>query len=311
MNVFVTGATGVLGRPVLRLLHGHGHTVKALCRSAANRELVADLGATPVDGSLFDADGLRAALEGCEAVLHLATRIPALDEMKRREAWRQNDLIRRVGTKNLVQAAMAHEDLHTIIYPSVPFFYRGAGARWIDATTAELDVAEFLRSTLDAEGQVAEYAASAPERRGIVLRFGAFYGPSSPDSKNALSMARKGLALPLADTCAYRSMIWIDDAASAVLSALDRCPSGIFDVTENEPFTQAQAIEALARAAGRRKLWKLPRAMLRLALPAAIREVMGRSQRISNQRFRDATGWRPAVPNQRIGWEMNGCTWSF
>ena len=108
--------------------------------------------------------------------------------------------------------------------------------------------------------------------------------------------------MPLAPPSAYRSLIWIDDAASAVVAACDHAPSGIFDVVEDDPSTQAQALAALAHAVGRKSLWTLPRWLLRLFLPADLRELAARSQRISSARFRDATGWRPAVPDQRVGW---------
>jgi len=122
-------------------------------------------------------------------------------------------------------------------------------------------------------------------------------------------MARKGFALPFARPAAYRSSIWIDDAAAAVIDALETAPGGIFDVVDDEPLTQAESIAALAAAVDRKKLWTLPRWLLKLALPADLRDVAGRSQRISNARFRDATGWVPKVPSQRVGWRlMKVCT---
>ena len=56
MRVFVTGATGTLGRPTVKKLVSAGHDVRALARSAANEPLLRQLGATPVAGDLFDRD---------------------------------------------------------------------------------------------------------------------------------------------------------------------------------------------------------------------------------------------------------------
>jgi uncharacterized protein YbjT (DUF2867 family) len=76
MKVFVTGATGVLGRPVVRRLVAAGHTVRGLSRSPENAALLRRLGAEPVDADLFDLVSLQMALRDADAVFHLATKIP-------------------------------------------------------------------------------------------------------------------------------------------------------------------------------------------------------------------------------------------
>lgn len=71
-NVLVTGATGFLGRHLVRELVADGHSVRGLSRSAAGDAALAALGALPVRGHLGDADALAAAVAGCEAVFHTA-----------------------------------------------------------------------------------------------------------------------------------------------------------------------------------------------------------------------------------------------
>lgn len=302
MTVFVTGATGVLGRPVVRMLRNTGHAVRALSRSASNDELLTSLGAEPISSDLFDVDAMAEAMDGCEAVLHLATSIPAAADIKKPDAWTANDRIRRDGTKAIVDAALRSDSIRSVLYPGVSFFYGDNGSDWLDASNAIPEPRGPLKSTLDAEAEIARFDASAEDRRGLVLRFGAFYGPESEASRDAVAMARRGFALQMAAPSAFRSMIWIDDAATAVVAALARAPSGTYDVVEDEPLTQAEAAKALARAVGRNRLMTVPRWLLRFALPGDLRDLMARSHRISNTRFRDATGWWPAVRNQREGW---------
>ena len=105
-TVFVTGATGVLGRATIPQLLASGYTVRALSRGEANDAAIRALGAEPVRADLFDPDSLRAAVAGADAVLHLATRIPPSSDMRHRSAWVENDRIRAEGTKNLVDAAI-------------------------------------------------------------------------------------------------------------------------------------------------------------------------------------------------------------
>src|SRR5688572_12969735 len=106
MNVFLTGATGVLGRPVTRMLTDTGHSVRALARNSYNELRLREMGAYPIRGDLFDPDSLRKAIKNCDAVLHLATHIPRSNQARRLEAWRENDRIRTEGTRNLVDAAL-------------------------------------------------------------------------------------------------------------------------------------------------------------------------------------------------------------
>ncbi|WP_282047999.1 NAD-dependent epimerase/dehydratase family protein [Sulfitobacter mediterraneus] len=303
MKVFVTGGTGVLGRPVIRALVNSGHKVVALARSPEKISALRALGAEPAAASLFDPSSLRDNMQGCDAVLHLATRIPKTSDMKSPHAWAQNDCIRKDGTGNLVDAALATGKVKTFIYPSVFFMYGDGGDTWQSAATAELNPPAPLQSTLTAENHVTRFAAHGGENRGINLRFGSFYGPGSRDSQDMLSMARKGIMMPLASGGTFKSMIWVEDAASAMIAALNHAKSGTFDVAETEPYTQDQAIKALAVAVGRRSLFKLPRFLLRFALKPDMRGLLGRSQRITSQEFRDMTGWKPEVKNQTEGWQ--------
>lgn len=308
MKVFVTGATGALGQPVVRLLLEAGHHVIALCRSAQNVKQIVALGGKPAEADLYDPDSLAAVMSGCDGVLHLATHIPPVASMGKNGAWQQNDRIRIEGTRSVVAAAQRIANLNCIVYPSVSFMYADNGAEWIDATNAVLDIPGPLESTLIAESEVERFGASSAARRGLILRFGGFYGPSSADSRQTIEMARKGLTLRVADRKAYKSMIWIDDAASAVVAAFEGDADGVFDVVENTPVTQSDTAAALAAAVGRKRLWALPPATLRLFLSAELRASAARSQRISNRRFREATGWVPSAEDQFQGWQMMGRT---
>ncbi|MCY6381070.1 NAD-dependent epimerase/dehydratase family protein [Hoeflea prorocentri] len=304
MIIFVTGATGVLGRPTVQRLVQNGHQVRALSRSEANRHIIMEDGAIPMAADLFDPLSVTSALHDCEAVLHLATRIPPVSSMKNPGAWDENDRIRREGTHCLIRAAERTSSVRTFVYPSVSIFYGDAGPQWVSAEDAAIEPLEIHRSTIDAENAVLGFSKTGPHNKGVVLRFGNFYGPTSPDSAQTIAMARKGFAISVAPSPAYKSMIWIDDAASAIVEAAESAPTGLYDVVEDDPATQFEAIAAIATAVRRRRLLKLPRVLLRIAIPKNLRDLLTRSQRISNTRFRDVTGWRPQVPSQRIGWQM-------
>ncbi len=300
MEIFVTGATRVLGRPVVQLLIDAGHRVRALSRSEENAVALLELGADPVPASLFEVESLKPALMGCDAILHLATRIPATMKMGRLSAWQENDRIRREGTRNLVEAALAVGGVATFIYPSFAFVYPDSADRWIDAATTPVQPAATLHSTLDAEIAVAGFAGN--ERRGISLRLGAFYGPESPTTWEFLSYARRGIAAFPGSRDAYLPQIWVQDAASAIVVALTQpVPSGIYDIVDDEPLRRGDLFDTVAQAVGRKHLRPLPDLLMRMLL-ATTYDAMYRSLRISNRRFKAVSTWNPVVSNARVGW---------
>ena len=169
MRIFVTGGTGVLGRALVPLLRDAGHDVAAPTRAAV------DL--------LADPEGVRSAAVGAGAVYHLATRIPPRERWDDRDAWRENDRLRRDVSRLLVDAALAGET-ETYVQPTVAI---GGEAPTV------------LESALAAEAETARFAAAG--RRGVVLRLGALDGPGTfhdapdPDAAATLHVADAGLAL--------------------------------------------------------------------------------------------------------------------
>ncbi len=297
MELFVTGATGVLGRATLPLLLDAGHRVRGLARSAQNETLLRRFGVKPIPVDLADAAGLRAALTGCDAVLHLATKIPPSSGARKRASWLENDRLRREGTDAIVDAALA-AGVSTLIYPSVTLLYADGGARWLAAGESALDPTPNLRSTIAAEEAVARFTVAGG--RGIALRLGNLYGPTAASSRDQLALARWGVASLPGAAGAYTSFLWVDDAARAIVAALDRAPAGLYDVVDDEPLTRAALLAALSRAVGRRSAFALPAFVWR-ALAGPLAELLGRSQRVSNRAFKAATDWSPAVPSVRAG----------
>jgi nucleoside-diphosphate-sugar epimerase len=103
---------------------------------------------------------------------------------------------------------------------------------------------------------------------------------------------------------AYGSSITTDDAASAVVAALD-APSGVYNVVDDRPLTRAEYVEALAEALG------VPTPTITSVTPEQTPPnwVMSRSQRVSNERFKAVTGWRPQFASAREGWVFVTIEW--
>jgi nucleoside-diphosphate-sugar epimerase len=301
MKIFVTGATGVLGRPTIKCLIQEGHEVRGLARSDANMALLHNVGAESVQADLFDLASLKEALAGCEAILHLATKIPPTRTIRRLSSWAETDRIRRQGTHYLVEAAQTL-GVRTIVYPSVCFVYPDCGAEWINATNRKPVSEAYYRSTLDAETAIERFTRSGG--CGIALRMGFFYGPESFQSREQMMYARWGISTSPGPADVYHPAIWIEDAARAVVAALSDVPAGTYDVVDDEPLTTRQLNQALANAVGRRNLMQLPYVVYRWNVGDVLTQVLSRSRRVSNRRFKEATGWGPLVTNASIGWKL-------
>src|SRR5205807_2031421 len=198
------------------------------------------------------------------------------------------------GSKNLVDAALA-AGASRYIQESVAFIYPDSGDELVDEDT-QVDVVPYVNSTLDAEGNTRRFTEQGGV--GIVLRFGGFYGPDSHQTVDMVRAARNHIAPTLGSAEGYFPMIQIDDAAAAVLAALD-APTGVYNVVD-EPTTRREQADALAAAVGVNRVLMPPPAMAKLGGKGAT--MMARSQRVSNRRFKEATGWEPTYPTVRQGW---------
>jgi nucleoside-diphosphate-sugar epimerase len=297
VHVFVTGATGVIGTRALPLLIEAGHTVTAVTRSPANRASLERVGARPVEASLFDVASLRQVIAGHDAVINLATHIPSsTTKLLMRWAWRTNDRIRRNGSAALAAAAHA-SGVRCFIQESFAPMYSDHGAEWIDEQMP-LAPTSYNKSVLDAERSANWFTDRGGV--GVVLRFGALYGPDSI-LDGMLKVMRKGWSPLPGDPRAYVSSLAQDDAASAVVAALD-VPAGTYNVVDDEPMPRGEWAATLARAAGLPAPKPLPRWVVPIG-GATIR-LIARSQRISNAKFREAAKWVPTYPSARDAWPV-------
>src|SRR5581483_7193123 len=186
MKVFVTGATGAIGPGTVRALLDRGHDVRAVARDDAKADRLRRAGAEPVRVDLFDADAVRAATVGCDAIAHLATNVPVVSRMSRKASWATHNRLRTDATRHLLAAADAN-GIGTFVEESVSFVYPDRGDDWIDESVPPDHGVELLEPTLEGEQLVTDFGHDV---RGVVLRFGLFYGPTSRQVDEGLRLAR-------------------------------------------------------------------------------------------------------------------------
>ena len=294
MRIFISGASGVIGRRVTPQLLAAGHDLTLLTRRGGAQPKLN--GARAVQGDLFDRDGLTRAVAGHDVIINLATHMPSPAwKMVFRSAWRLNDRIRKEGVANLVDAALAG-GVGVFLQESFALTYPDRGEQWIDEDT-ELRPETYNRTVLDAEGSVARFTAQGG--RGVALRFAAFCGPDAVQMRTYVDGLRQGWAALPGGPDAYLSSVSHDDAAAAVVAAL-QAPAGAYNVTDDRPLRRRDYFGSLAAALKA----PAPRFPPRWATPlfGAVGGAMSRSLRLRNDKLKQATGWSPRWASAADAW---------
>ncbi|OLZ54943.1 NAD-dependent epimerase/dehydratase family protein [Amycolatopsis keratiniphila] len=287
MRVMVIGATGILGRPLVRRLLAEGHEVSGLARGADRVSAVHATGAEPVPGSLFDVDSLADALRGHDAVVNVATRIPDARRAMKLSGWAENDRVRITGSRTLADAVRRVGELEIVVQEGISFVYADGGDQELDED-APLALRGNIASSTVAHGNIAELADEG--RTAIRLRIGLLVG-DDPMTRTMLAAARRGSPLIFGRRADWTAAIHPDDAAAGAIAAL-RAPSGVYNLAA-DPVRKQELGEAMAAAAGVRRPRALPKW---LADRLGLMSVLARSQRVVSTRLTEATGWRPQRP---------------
>ncbi|MGH7528504.1 MAG: NAD-dependent epimerase/dehydratase family protein [Gemmatimonadales bacterium] len=294
MRLFLTGATGVVGRRAVPLLIAQGHRVSGVARTPEKRARLERLGADPVSVDLFNADAVRQAVAGHDAVINLATHIPGSPRLFLPGAWTENDRIRREASTNLASAAGAG-GAERFIQESFAPVYSDRGDAWIDESTP-IQPAPYNRTVMDAERAAESFSDG---RIGIVLRFAGFYGPDAWHVQDMIRYVRKGWAPIPGSPGGFFSSVSHDDAATAVVAAL-RIGPGVYNVVDDEPVRRREFFDSLAGVLGVAPP-RIPPAWM-AGLAGSVGQTLARSLRISNRKLRIESGWAPKYPSVREGW---------
>jgi nucleoside-diphosphate-sugar epimerase len=296
MKIFVTGGTGVVGTRAVPALVAGGHDVTVVARSKAKADLVRSMGANPAEVDLFDAEAVKAVVDGHQVVAHLATHIPDLTAGRTPSAWAENDRLRTEAAAHLVDAALA-TGVERVIQESICFPYDDQGDRWITESDPTDHIGPFSGAAA-AEAANARFAAEGGT--GVVLRFAQFYAPDASHTVAFNKLLRRRLNPFIGPPANYMSSIHAEDAGAAVAAALG-APSGIYNVGDDEPLTRREGGRLAAARLGKGRPFSPPTWALRLMGDAPL---LAKSLRISNAAFKEATGWSPSHPSIRDSWPV-------
>lgn len=241
MKVLVTGASGMLGAAVARTLAARGDDVTVMQRRPAG------LGLREVFGDVADADVVRRAVAGHDAVVHLAAKVNVTG------AWAGFERANITGTGSVVAACLA-EDVSRLVHVSTPSVAH-LGSSLVGVSAGPADAANargnYARSKAIAE-QVA--LAAAGDLAVVAIRPHLVWGPGDTQLVGRLVQRAKAGRLPIIGSGApLVDTTYVSNAADALVAALDRCPevSGQALVVSNgEPRPVAELLADICTAAG-------------------------------------------------------------
>ena len=251
MNVFVAGASGAIGRPLIAELVRRGHTVTGMTRSDAGARALADLGAAVARVSAFDARGLEEALRRsrAEVVIDELTALPkSPSEMA--EAAPGDRMLRLEGGGNLHRAARAC-GVRRYVQQASGFFLRPGSGLADESEGLAVDGSPRVAASARTYAELEARVLNAGDMEGIALRYGFFYGPGTwyhPDGAAADQVRRQEVPI-IGQGAAVWSWVHIDDAARATVEALT-APPGVYHIVDDNPSPVSIWLPAFARAVG-------------------------------------------------------------
>ena len=304
MRVFLAGATGAVGRPLLDQLVAAGHEVTGMTTRAENASRIEAAGARPVVCDALDSEAVSKVVAEAspEVVISQLTRLPR-EYNPRKIDYGPTNRARAEGGHNLIVAAQA-TGARRFVTQSIAFIYAPEGEMVKDEEARPwTDAPEPFRSgahpTLDHERE----AMQTPGLEGLVLRYGQFYGPGTyyaSDGSVADQVRRRRFPIVGRGDGVF-SFIHVDDAASATVVAAERGSPGIYNVVDDEPAPLREWLPVYAEALGAKSPFRVPTFLARLVAGSFAAIMATQLRGASNAKAKRELGWEPRYASWRQG----------
>jgi nucleoside-diphosphate-sugar epimerase len=302
MRVFVAGATGAIGKQLVPRLAAVGHEVYGMTRSESKRAMLDELGAVPVVADALDPDQVAEAVGRAkpDVIVHQLTAIGSVDLRHMERDFAPTNRLRTEGTDYLLSAGQAVGVRRFVAQSNGAFCYaRTGGAVKGEEDPLDPSPAREMRALVAALRHLEQAVLGAAWTEGIVLRYGAFYGPGTSLAPGAeqFELVRERKFPLVGDGGGVWSFIHVADAAEATVAAVEHGARGAYNVVDDDPAPVAEWLPALARMLGAQQPTQAPR----LAAGEAGAVLMTELRGASNAKAKRELGWRPAHPSWRQG----------
>ena len=301
MRVFVAGATGAIGKQLVSRLVAGGHEVHGMTRTESKQGMLRELGAVPVVADALDPDQVAAAVGKAkpDVIVHQLTALAGegMRGLKRRIAM--TNRLRSEGTDHLLSAGQAVGVRRFVAQSNYALYARTGGPVKSEEDPLDTTPPRRQREASAAIYHLEEAVLDASWTEGIVLRYGAFYGPGTGMDE----WFRKRRFPLVGDSGGVWSWIHIADAAEATVAAVEHGTRGIYNIVDDDPAPVAEWLPTLTRMLSGKKPRRVPSFIVRLAAGEFAVLMMTEARGASNAKAKRELGWHPAHPSWRQGFE--------
>jgi nucleoside-diphosphate-sugar epimerase len=251
MKVFVAGASGAIGRPLIAELLRQGHAVTGMTRSETGARNLAELGAAVARVSAFHADAVQEALRQSQAelVIDQLTALPRHpSEMPSAAAGDRK--LRLEGGGNLHRAARSC-GVRRYLQQASAFFVKPGNGLADESEGMAVDASPGVAASARTYAELEARVLNSPDMEGIALRYGFFYGPNTwycPEGAAADQVRNREIPI-IGEGEGVWSWIHIEDAATATVAALTIAP-GVYHIVDDDPSPVNRWLPAFAKVAG-------------------------------------------------------------
>jgi 2-alkyl-3-oxoalkanoate reductase len=251
MRIFVAGATGAIGQPLIAELVRQGHAVTGMTRSGPGAQRLVDMGATVAQCSAFDVSGVEQALRQsrAEVVIDELTSLPKTPAEMAAAAPGDRKL-RLEGGGNLFRAAKAL-GIRRYMQQASGFFLQPGSGLADEVEGLAIDGSPGVRASARTYAELESRVLNDSKIEGVALRYGFFYGPNTwswPDGAVADQVRRREIPI-IGQGEAIWSFVHIEDAARATATALT-APPGIYNIVDDDPSPVSRWLPDFARWVG-------------------------------------------------------------
>jgi nucleoside-diphosphate-sugar epimerase len=307
MKVFVAGGTGAVGKQLVPLLVKRGHRVFATTRKPHKASELRAAGAEPIVVEGLDAEGLHRAVASArpEVVVHQMTALTGMKDLKNiDQTLALTNRLRTEGTEYLLAAARASGARRFVAQSFTGWPNSRTGGRVKTETDPlDSDPARHTEQTMAAIHGLESMVLGSTEPAGVVLRYGAFYGPGTGIAPGGelLEAVRKRRLPVVGDGTGVWSFVHIGDVAEATRIAIEAGPAGLYHVVDDEPAEVSAWLPELARAIGAKPPYHVPAWLGRLAIGEMGVRMMTEQRGSSNAKAKQQLGWQPSWASWRDG----------
>lgn len=296
MKVFVTGATGFVGKAVIRALRQRDHEVVGLVRHASRGQALEPLGVTPVVGDMLQPASYEGVVATVDAVIHTAQYgIKGRFTAKKLQQIEQADALM---TRTLSRACLAHDKKK--LYTSGAFNYGDHGDEWITEQTP-LHPSPLGRAHTQ---MVEELLPLAQQQhlRVIMLSPGFVYGPGGLFKQSFYDTLQKGQLRVFGKGQNYWSIVHVDDLAAAYALAVESEAYGeTYNIVDDQPLRLYDLVNTFTDAMNRPRVGSMAPWLLKLLIGGPLVDSLITSFRISNQKAKRELGWQPRYSTFKEG----------